>query len=221
MPRTIHVAASSLVFIAAAGVGLLAHNGGPIPPASPEVLATRAFNSGVKHLDNGDRSELKAASEKAGKIAKALQRAREEYEKALKDFTQAVDLLPSMYRAFNGLGYAYRKTGDYTRALENYDQALKLSPDFADAIEYRGEADLGLNRTEDAKQAYLKLFASDRRHADMLMKAMKAWVEQRHADPAGVDPSALTTFEGWIGERADLAQRTITMARDSPQAGWR
>ena len=64
-----------------------------------------------------------------------------------------------MPQAYNGMGYSYRKLGDYTKALENYDRALQLAPKFPDAIEYRGEAYLALNRLDDAKQAYLTLFA--------------------------------------------------------------
>jgi tetratricopeptide (TPR) repeat protein len=217
MSRTAPLA---LAFVAAASIGLSAVNSGPSPapssgssgsPVTPEVLAADAFNSGVKHLNNGDKANQKPDPRKA----------LDEYGKALKDFQKAVKLDPKNHRAFNGLGYAYRKTGDYTKALESYSTALQISPNFPDAIEYRGEAYLGLNRPEDAKQAYLALFASSRTHADLLMKAMKVWVENRHANPAGVDPTALATFEGWLHERAALAERTVDMARNAPQGGWR
>ena len=226
MTRHSPVGGLALAFVAYTSIALLAVNGGPAPSSSdpnatPEMRAGSAFNSGVKHLNNGDKAELKAASAKGADADKAMKQARDEYLKALKDFQKAVELSPKMDRAYNGLGYAYRKTGDYAKALEHYDLALQISPDFADAIEYRGEAYLGLNRTDDAKQAYLKLFASDRARAEILMKAMKAWVEKRHADPAGVDPVVLTAFEGWLNERADLGERTIDMARVSRQTNWR
>jgi tetratricopeptide (TPR) repeat protein len=215
-----------LAFVTATSVGLSAiHSAGADPSkaasGSPEALATDAFNSGVKHLNAGDKAELKAASAKPADADKAMKQARDEYGKALNDFKKAVELSPKMHRAHNGLGYAYRKTGDYAKALESYNTALQISPDFYDAIEYRGEAYLGLNRTEDARQAYLKLFGSSREHADILMKAMKAWVERRHADPAGVDPAALASFEGWLHERAELADRTVNMARVTPHTSWR
>ena len=232
MSRTSQVAGLALAFVAVTGIGLFAVNSGggsgsepsPAPNASaatPELMATSAFNSGVKHLNNGDKAELKAAAAKGADTDKAMKQAADEYGRALKDFQKAVELSPTMHRAYNGLGYAYRKTGDYATALKNYDKALQISPDFADAIEYRGEAYLGLNRTEDAKQAYLKLFASDRSHSDILLKAMKAWVEKRHADPAGVDPAAIAAFDGWIQQRAELADRTVNMARVTPQSSWR
>ena len=218
----------ALAFVAATSIGLFAVKGGPDQssdtpgtPVTPQMMSTDAFNSGVKHLNNGDKAELKAATAKPADAEKAMKQARGEYEKALKDFAKAVELSPKMHKAYNGLGYAYRKSGDYAKALENYNIALQISPDFSDAIEYRGEAYLGLNRPEDAKQAYLTLFASSRSHADILMKAMKAWVDKRHADPAGVDPAALTSFEGWLHERAALADSTVNMARITPHTNWR
>ena len=89
-------------------------------------------------------------------------------------------------------------------------------PDFSDAIEYRGEAYLGLNRLEDAKQAYLQLVAKDRANADVLMKAMKAWIEKRRATPEGLDPAVLSSFDSWIRERAELASKTVNMASNAP-----
>jgi tetratricopeptide (TPR) repeat protein len=210
-----------LVFVAATSIGLLAVKSGPESssaapgtPATPESMAADAFNSGLKHLTNGDKA---GASQKPSDQKKSV----DEYGKALKDFEKAVKLDPKNYKAFNGLGYAYRKSGDYAKALDSYSAALKLSPNFPDAIEYRGEAYLGLNRPEDAKQAYLLLFASSRTHADTLLKAMKAWVDKRHADPAGVSPTDLAAFEGWLHERAALAGATVTMARNTPQGTWR
>ena len=124
-----------------------------------------------------------------------------------------------MYEAWNYVGYTSRKLGEYDKALQAYDEALRLNPSYGEAIEYRGEAYLNLNRLDDAKKAYLSLYAGSRTHADLLLKAMKTWADKRHADPAGVDPTALAAFEGWLHERAALAERTVDMARNS--APWR
>ncbi|MBI1725288.1 MAG: tetratricopeptide repeat protein, partial [Candidatus Tectomicrobia bacterium] len=57
-------------------------------------------------------------------------------------FQQAVKADPKHYQAYNMLGYALRKTGKPKEALEAYNRALSLKPDYAPAIEYRGEAHL-------------------------------------------------------------------------------
>jgi tetratricopeptide (TPR) repeat protein len=102
-----------------------------------------------------------------------------------------------------------------------YDKALALAPGFPDALEYRGEAYLALSRIDDAKAAYLELFAKDRDQAAQLMKAMTDWVAKRQADPAGADPAAVTAFDTWIKERAKVAALTVNMSLASNHSIWR
>lgn len=210
-----------------------AANGTPAPSApsgggapalrtlTPEEMAVNSYNSGLEHRTKGAKAEDKAVSaKKDSDKTKEEKKAREEYEKALKDFKKAAELNPSLPQAYNGMGFAYRKLGDYAKALENYDRALQLAPNFPDAIEYRGEAYLGLNRIDDTKQAYLALFAMDRKQADLLMKAMTDWVAKKKVDPTGVDAAAVTAFEAWIKERSAVAEQTRPMALNSPHASW-
>src|SRR3982751_4538024 len=86
---------------------------------TPEELAQSAYNSGIGHKDKGVKVE-KTDPKKA----------RNEYEKALKDFKRASELVPNLYQAYNGMGFAYRKTGDYEKALEMYGTALQMAPGF-------------------------------------------------------------------------------------------
>jgi tetratricopeptide (TPR) repeat protein len=209
-------------------------NGTSIPPPSssapsmgtsramtPEEMAVGAYNSGLDHREKGIKAEEKAVkAQKDSDRVKEQKKAREEYEKAFKDFKKASELNPKLPEAFNGMGFAYRKLGDYTKALEMYDKALEMAPNFPDAVEYRGEAYLALNRVDDAKQAYLTLFAMDRKQADLLMKAMKDWVASRKADAAGVDPAAVSALETWITERAGVAQVTRLMGNHASHGSW-
>lgn len=189
-----------------------ASSGPSMPSRSPEEMAIASYNSGIEHKDKGIKIEESAAtSTDVKERAKAADKAKKRYEKALKDFTSAASNNPEMFQAYNGMGFSYRKTGDYVKALEMYDKALKLKPGFADAIEYRGEAYLGLNRIDDAKQAYLEVLAADRKQADTLMTAMKAWIQDRKTTPAGVDPAAVAGLETWIGERSEIAKDTAAM----------
>jgi tetratricopeptide (TPR) repeat protein len=201
-------------------------NGVPAPapagkPKTPEEAAAAAYNKGLEHRTRAMKAETAAAKDtRAADRAKNEAKAREEYVNAFTAFTQATELSPASPQAWNGLGFAYRKLGDFANALDSYDRALKLAPNFPDAIEYRGEAYLGLNRVDEAKEAYLALFAIDRKQAELLMKAMTAWVATRKADPAGVDPTAVSALEQWIKERAAIAQRTQLMAHDAIYRSW-
>ena len=186
--------------------------GSSMPMRTPEEMAIAAYNSGIDHKDKGLKiEETLAGSKDAKDRAKVMDKAKKEYEKALKDFKSAATGSPQMYQAYNGMGFSYRKTGDYAKALEMYDRALALKPGFPDAIEYRGEAYLGLNRVDDAKQAYLEILAADRKQADTLMAAMHKWIEQKKATPEGVDPSVVSGLETWLKERSEIAKDTVAM----------
>ena len=192
-------------------------------PASltPEQQAVQIYNSGIDHKNKGLKLEADAVKQSAKDREKTLAKAKDEYGKALKDFEKTAKLLPTAHQAYNGMGFSLRKTGDAAKALEMYDKALQLAPGFPDAIEYRGEAFLALNRIDDAKKAYLDLFAKDRKQADDLMKAMTAWVARQQAAPAGVEPAAVSDLDTWIKERANLAQLTADMGVQSNQSVWR
>jgi tetratricopeptide (TPR) repeat protein len=175
------------------------------PKKSADARAADVMNSGLKRLAKADGIEVKNPAQ-----------ARKEYEAALKDFQTASKLAPDNYRAHNNTGYAYRKLGNYERALESYDRALKLAPSFSEAIEYRAEAYLGLNRLEDVKQAYMHLFVSDRTASHVLMKAMKAWVAKHRAQAGGIDPDTLSAFGAWVSERDALAVSVVNLGHNSP-----
>jgi tetratricopeptide (TPR) repeat protein len=209
MSRTLAAALVTLAIVVLSGSGALAirpktEQSSP-PKKSPAAAASDAMNNGLKRLTKAEELEAKNPSQ-----------ARKEYAAAAKDFETASRLAPDNYRALNNLGYSYRKLGNYERALENYDRALKLAPSFSEAIEYRAEAYLGLNRLDDAKRAYMQLFVNDRATSNVLMKAMKAWVVKRRAEPAGLDAVTLGAFEAWVHERDTLAASVLNLGHNSP-----
>jgi Flp pilus assembly protein TadD len=199
----------ALMFVGATGSGLLATRNKPqasnATETSPEGAATEALNRGLKRLEKADQIELKSPKQ-----------ARKEYAAALKDFQTAAAAAPDNYRAHNGAGYSLRKLGNYERALESYERALALAPTSAEAIQYRAEAYLGLNRLTDARQAYMHLFVHDRTASNVVMKAMQTWVERHRAEPAGIEPAAFQAFAQWVRERDALASSVINLGHNSP-----
>jgi tetratricopeptide (TPR) repeat protein len=128
--------------------------------------------------------------------------ARRGYARALQAFAEAVNAEPSMYEAHTYIGYANRKLGNYEEALVAYDTALKLKADYVFAIEYQGEAYLGLNDFARAKFNYLRLYALDKQLASKLLEAMRDWVESS-------DAQHLSTLgaRDWIQARMPTAAR--------------
>jgi tetratricopeptide (TPR) repeat protein len=125
-----------------------------------------------------------------------------------------------MHEAWNYMGYTNRKLGNYQAALDAYDRALSLKPDYAQAIEYRGHAYLGLNRLAEAKEAYLALFGSNRALAAQLLTAMQAWVGEHRGNPAGVDSASFEAFASWVNERSAIAAQTAGLTREGARAAW-
>ena len=125
-----------------------------------------------------------------------------------------------MFQAHSSLGYAYRKVSRFEESLAAYDRALGLVPDYSEAIEYRGEAYLGLNRVDDAKVAYMHLFQIDRELAAQLLTAMDGWLEVRRADPQGVSADVLSGFAQWVDSRKELSSYLPAADRATFTATW-
>jgi len=182
---------------------------------TPEEQAKQAYNQGVRAVKAADKLS-KAADEATDekKKTKALDKAKRQYENARGYFAAALQRQQTMHEAWNYVGYTSRKLGEYDKALQAYDEALRLNPTYGEAIEYRGEAYLGLNRIDDAKNAYMQLFQSSRPLADQLMTAMQKWVTDRRA--AGNAAPEVDALAQWIDERSNIARQTASLATDAP-----
>src|SRR5262249_13043224 len=65
---------------------------------------------------------------------------KKDWDRGMKDCTQAIGIVPSAVRAFNNRGSAYFGKGDYDRAIADYNQAIKLDPTNAPSYVGRGMA---------------------------------------------------------------------------------
>jgi tetratricopeptide (TPR) repeat protein len=173
---------------------------------SPEAQA--ALDAGLATVKEADA----AAGEASGKLPAAAKAA---YAKAREKFSAATKADPNLAQAWNGLGYSSRKLGDYKAALTAYDKAIALRAGYPEATEYRGEAYLALNRTEDAKQAYLDLFAVNRELAGKLLESMKKWTATR-----GKNKDDVEDLDDFIKERTQIAAQTVSLTREATTQGW-
>jgi Flp pilus assembly protein TadD len=64
-----------------------------------------------------------------------------DFEKAVKFFTRAIDLDPKYTDAYFNRGYSCELMGDFVNARKDYQKALDLSPNYDRSIE-------GLNRLD-------------------------------------------------------------------------
>ena len=177
---------------------------------TPEEIAESRYNRGLKKRDKAWKYEAKAAEADSEKKRSKLEaKAQKQFKKSITDFRRAIDKNPILYQAHSSLGYALRRTGQYEAALQAYDEALRLQPAYAEAVEYRAEAYLGLDRLDEVKAAYVQLFGLERARADELMQA---FVQQRERKPDGLAPEALAEFATWVRERREIAQQTARLS---------
>lgn len=228
MRKSIHIVLTALLAAASCTTAWSASSGPSSMPSSmpnmperevsPEEKGRMAYNSGVRAANKGDKYSANAEkATDARKKDKAAKEANEQYANARAKFELATQMAPSMPEAWNMLGYTRRKLGDFDAALTAYDRALSLKPSFPEAIEYRGEAYMRMKRFDDAKQAYLDLFAGNRKLADKLLDSMKSWVDsQQRAGEAGLED-----FAKWVQERGQISGATAALTREATGAGWR
>jgi len=84
-------------------------------------------------------------------VEKALTR---DYQGAVADYSQAIDLEPHFVEAYLKRGATRYQLGDDRRVLEDCNQALKINPNLPEAYYYQGRARYRLGYTQAALEAY-------------------------------------------------------------------
>lgn len=206
------------------GAGMGAGSGGGYqrPARTPEMLAEKEYNRGLKKRESALKREAKASKASSEKKRdKELKKAAKDWTAAAKYYRAAIKKLPKYHQAHTSLGYALRKLGQYDKSVTSYDLALKIRPGFPEALEYRAEAYLALGRLEDASRSYMRLMSIDREKAGMLMSAMKVWLETPETtgtDGTSISLESVDWFRGWVEEREKRNARTTEVS--SAGANW-
>lgn len=191
-----HLCACVLLILFATPTFAEAPRGYIARPLDPGVdynqRARDAYAAGVWTLD-----ELAASDDKSREETTQI------YERAQAAFDEAVSAEPGMYEAHTYLGYIHRKLGRFDRSLDAYALALKLKPDFVYAIEYQGEAYLGLGDFNRARFNYLRLYALDQALAAKLLEAMSEWTRAA-TNSTSTD---LDSARAWIAAQAGRSRQ--------------
>lgn len=111
-----------------------AESAAPAPPASLPVSAIPAAPVPAQIQPPTPQSVIapaKAAGSHQAQGRKFLQ--EERYDDAVREFTEAVTLNPSLSLAYNGRGYAYYRLKNYQAAVGDFDTAIRLNPGYANA----------------------------------------------------------------------------------------
>ncbi|MCD6213540.1 MAG: tetratricopeptide repeat protein, partial [Candidatus Desulfofervidus sp.] len=73
-----------------------------------------------------------------------------EHERAIEDFSEAIDLNPDDAEAYINRGNAHTNLNKHERAIEDYGKAIELNPAFAEAYSNRGIAYSEIQRYEES-----------------------------------------------------------------------
>jgi tetratricopeptide (TPR) repeat protein len=129
------------------------------------------------------KAEKEAAEGKKKNADKKLKRVLERGERA-------VALDPGYHEAWNLVGYAARKLGNYDKAFAAYDRCLTIKLDYAPARVYLGEAWL---ERGDAKKAREQLVLLEKFQASSEAGALRQQIEAwEAAHPSAAAPAEAT-----------------------------
>ena len=107
-----------------------------------------------------------------------------DFDRAIKDFTTAIELKPDFAGAYNSRGIAYSRKGDFDRAIKDFTTAIELKPDFAGAYNNRGIAYVKKRDFDKAIQNYDKAIELKPRLAEAYCGRGVAYGEKRDFDKA-------------------------------------
>ena len=81
----------------------------------------------------------------------------ENYEKAIRDFSIALDLDPLLPDYYNDRGVAYGRIGEMEKAVEDFYKAIEIDPNYAEAYLNLGMSYHEKGNYEEAKSTMIKL----------------------------------------------------------------
>jgi clan AA aspartic protease (TIGR02281 family) len=89
---------------------------------------------------------------------------KNDQDRAIADFNEAIRLNPNLALAYNNRGFAYFRTGDLDRAIADYGEAIRSNPNYAFAYGNRG---LAYSRKGDFERAIADSSEAIRRNPNL------------------------------------------------------
>ncbi len=113
--------------------------------------------------------------------------AAEEYDKAIKEYDEAIQLKPDFAEAFYERGRSYDSKKDRNHAISDYDQAIKLKNDYAEAYLKRGDVYYAQSSPDRALSDYNQVISLQPDNADGYYSRGVVYVDQSNFSSAIAD----------------------------------
>lgn len=94
--------------------------------------------------------------------------ASENFEDAIKYYSEAIELDPKNHVLFSNRSAAHAKAGSYAAALEDAEHTVAINPGWAKGYSRKGSALAYLGRYEDAAKAYEEGLSKDPDNAQLV-----------------------------------------------------
>jgi tetratricopeptide (TPR) repeat protein len=134
-----------------------------------------------------------------------------DYDKALAEFTQAIQADPKDPELYNNRGSMYTFKGQYDQAIADFNQALKLNPRYANAYYNRGVAYYNKSLYDKAIGDFTKCLELDPKLADAYFSKALA------LEAAGRKDEAREAYTAFLRHASPEAKDQIEQARRSLQ----
>jgi tetratricopeptide (TPR) repeat protein/TolB-like protein len=112
---------------------------------------------------------------------------RDDYDRAIQEFTESLKLNPNYAPAYFNRGLAYLNKGDNDHAIADYNQVVKLNPNNAGAFNNRGNAYLNKGDNDRAIADYNQAIKLDPNYALAYINRGRAYQEEMDYDRAFAD----------------------------------
>jgi tetratricopeptide (TPR) repeat protein len=162
---------------------------------------------------DGCTAVIEAGREPREKLATAFDnrgvayRHKGEYERALQDYEQAIQLNPSNANAYNNRGIIYRIKGEYGRAIADYDEAIWLkNGDFPAAYYNRALANADKGEYEQSLRDFDVVTQFDPRNALALYARGLTLLKKGDTEAGKIEISAAKAINPNIAEQFDHSE---------------
>ena len=138
--------------------------------ASTGLKPSSKFEVWKKWVSKGKKFEKKKKQAKA----------KNAYEKAIKNLLEANSKNPSDPDTLNLLGFSHRKIGDYSNAEIYYAMGLEIDPKHIGINEYMGELFVATNRIDEAKKRLAVLEDCDCKEYNELKQVIEGTKQSKY-----------------------------------------
>ncbi len=125
---------------------------------------------------------------------------KQEYDKAIADFSEAIRLNPQISEAFYNRGLAWYQKQEYNKAIMDYSEAIRLNPQIAEAFNNRGLAWYEKQEYDKAIDDFNEAIRLKPELAHAVSSRGLAWYQKHEYDKAINDFDKAIGLDGKDGE---------------------